>query len=220
MCGMSKSMDIDWIVKGLEKYGKTKTGLAKALGKHPSVVSHILAGNREIKAREIAAIAHYLDVKAPEMSAPPEKHQITTAMIMGDVAAGVWAEPGISFEPIPSTIVVDARWPAKSVYLLRVRGTSINRQAKNGDLVLCLDAFAAPRDFQHGDWVVAERTDAAGRKETTVKRVHGNRYSGFDLRPDSDDPAFQSPIAIGKNDGETVEIKAFVLEFIKPATSF
>jgi SOS-response transcriptional repressor LexA len=216
-------MDIEWIIDGLEKPGKSKAGLAKALGRHPAVVSNILSGKRDIKAREIAIISRYLETTAPTNVASKEQeslHKITTAFIVGDVAAGVWAEPGVHFEPIPSTIVVDDKWPEKSVYLLRVRGTSINRHAKDGDLVLCLDAYAAPRDFQHGDWVVAERTDADGRIETTVKRVQGNRHTGFVLAPDSDDPAFQTPIRIGKHDGEAVEVKAFVLDFIKPATTF
>lgn len=213
-------MNLEWIIKGLEKPGKNRIGLAKAIGRHPSAVTTLLNGTRELKAREISFIARYLEVEPPETLPVNKRHEIKTAFIVGDVAAGVWSEPGVHFEPIPSTVVVDARWPEHSVYLLRVRGSSINRHAKEGDLVLCLDAFAAPRDFQHGDWVVAERTASDGRRETTVKRVVGNRHTGFVLSPDSDDPAFQTPIKLGRTDGESVEVKAFVLEFIKPATSF
>ena len=183
-------------------------------------VTKSLSGKREIKAREILTISRYLEIDPPETAPIEERHTISTAFIVGDVAAGVWSEPGVHFEPIPSTIVVDSRWPARAVFLLRVRGTSINRQAREGDLVLCLDAHEAPRDFQNGDWVVAERVDADGRRETTVKKVVGNRHIGFSLLPDSDDPAFQTPIKLGKTDGETVEVKAFVLEFIRQATSF
>lgn len=213
-------MDLEWIIKGLEKPGKNRIGLAKALGRHPSAVTTLLAGKRELKARELRTIAQYLDVDVPETGQIQIDHQISTALIVGDVAAGVWSEPGVHFEPIPSTVVVDTRWPQHAVYLLRVRGTSINRQAREGDLVLCLDAHAAPRDFHNGDWVVAERVDSDGRIETTVKRVVGNRHTGFVLSPDSDDPAFQQPIQLGNHDGEQVRVRAFVLEFIKPATTF
>lgn len=213
-------MDMEWIIKGLDKPGKSRAGLAKAIGRHPAVVTNILSGKRELKAREISTIANYLGVDPPANAPIEERHQIATAQIIGDVVAGVWAEPGVHFEPIPSTVVVDARWPEHSVFLLRVRGASINRQAREGDLVLCLDAHAAPRDFQHGDWVVAERVDAAGRIETTVKRVAGDRRTGVVLAPDSDDPSFQQPIRLGKHDGEEVRVRAFVLEFIKPATTF
>jgi SOS-response transcriptional repressor LexA len=213
-------MDNEWIIKGLEKPGKTKQGLAKTLGRHPAVVTNILTGKREIKAREIELISKYLEVDAPDQPAFVPNPHIVTAYVVGDVAGGVWAEPGVHFEPFPSTVVVDGRWPPKSVYLLRVRGSSINRQAKDGDFVLCLDVFAAPRDFQPGDWVVVERTDDGGRCETTVKQVRGNRQTGFALYPDSDDPTFQSPITIGAQDGVTVKVKAFVLEFIRHGTSF
>lgn len=213
-------MDLEWILKGLEKPGKNRVGLAKALHRSPSAITALLAGKRELKAREIQTVARYLEVDAPESAAVEQNHQISTAFIVGDVAAGVWAEADVHFEPIPTTVAVDTRWPPHAVYLLRVRGSSINRQAKDGDLVMCLDLHAAPRDFQHGDWVVAERMDADGRRETTVKRVTGNRHTGFMLSPDSDDPAFQTPIKVGQTDGETVEVRAFVLEFIKQATSF
>jgi SOS-response transcriptional repressor LexA len=213
-------MDVEWIVKGLEKPGKTKQGLAKALGRHPAVVTNILTGKRDIKAREVETIARYLEVEAPKLDYNYLQPEIGQAYIVGDVAGGVWAEPGVHFEPILSTVVVDGRWPPNSVYLLRVRGSSINRQARDGDLILCLDLFAAPRDFQNGDWVVVERVDDTGRCETTVKQVRGNRNTGFALYPDSDDPAFQQPIAINGHDGVTVEVKAFVMEFIRQGTSF
>lgn len=213
-------MDIEWIAKGLEKPGKTKQGLAKALGRHPAVVTNILSGKRAIKARELELIAKYIEIDPPEQPAVAPKPTIATVYVVGDVAGGVWAEPGLHFEPFPSTVVVDGRWPPNSVYLLRVRGSSINRQARDGDFVLCLDVFAAPRDFQPGDWVVVERTDAGGRCETTVKQVRGNRQTGFALYPDSDDPAFQSPINIEPKDGVAVKVKAFVLEFIRHGTSF
>lgn len=213
-------MNVEWIIKALENPAKSKAGLAKAIAKHPSVVSRIISGEREIKMRELSAIARYLGVNPPASAPTEELHKIATAFIVGDVAAGVWTEPSVTFEPIPSTVVVDSRWPANSVFLLRVKGTSINRQARDGDLVLCLDKFAAPRNFQDGDWVVAERIDAEGRRETTVKRVQGNQRTGFVLLPDSDDPAHQSAIPIDGDDGVEVVVRAFVLEFIRAGTNF
>lgn len=213
-------MDVAWILKGLENPDKTRAGLAKALRRNPAVITNMLSGKRQIKANEIEPIARYLGVDPPEFPKVEPRPTVATVYIVGDVAGGVWAEPGLHFDPIPSTVVVDGRWPQKSVYLLRVRGASINRQAKDGDLVLCLDAFAAPRDYQNGDWVIAERVDAGGRRETTVKQVRGSRATGFALYPDSDDPSFQSSVDLGKKDGVTVSVKAFVLEFIRHGTTF
>ena len=58
--------EIEWIRAGLEKPGKSRSGLAKALGRAPSAVTALLKGARELKAREIAVVAEYLEVEAPE----------------------------------------------------------------------------------------------------------------------------------------------------------
>jgi len=213
-------MDIEWIKDGLQKPGKSQIALAKALRRSPQVVTMLLQGKRQLKAREIKIVADYLEVDPPSMENVESSPILRQAWIKGEVAAGVWSEPGIDFEPIPTTIAVDDRWPESSVFLLRVKGTSINRQARDGDLVLCLDIHAAPRDVKSGDWVVAERTDHDGRVETTVKKVQGDRWSGFNLCPDSDDPRFQTAYKIGKTDGQIVVVKAYVIEFIKKATIF
>lgn len=214
-------MDIDWIKQGLEKEGKSRSGLAKALGRSPSMVTNLLKGERQLKANEINRIARYLEEAAP----PTPRREADSApvigylMITGEVAGGVWTEPGLEFDPIPTKVAVDPRWPEDQMFLLRVRGSSINRRALDGDLVMCLDAYAAPRRFQPGDWVIAER-ERGGLIETTVKKVGMSPEGDWVLVPDSTDPQFQEPILIGESDGESVRVRAFVLQFVKPATSF
>jgi SOS-response transcriptional repressor LexA len=219
--GKDGGMDLQWIIDGLRKPGKTRSGLAKALRRAPSAVTSLLAGGRELKAREVAVIAEYLEVDPPAGTlSSPQEPEIRTAFIVGEVAAGVWTEPHIEFERIPTHVALDPRWPEKAVFLLRVRGNSINRQARDGDIVMCLDIFQAPRDFRDGDWVIAEREDASGRIETTIKRVCNDLGDGYSLMPDSDDPNFQTPIKIGRHSGETVRVRAFVIDFIRKATVF
>jgi hypothetical protein len=58
-------MDIKLIEQALKKPGKSKSGLARALGKHPTAVTNILKGDREIKAREMPIIAEYLELQVP-----------------------------------------------------------------------------------------------------------------------------------------------------------
>jgi repressor LexA len=67
-------LDIAMIERGLEKSGKTKGGLARAMGVRPGAVSEILAGLRLIKASEIAPIMEYLE--------------LNSVPIMGRVGAG------------------------------------------------------------------------------------------------------------------------------------
>ena len=56
------------IERGLEKTGKSKGGLAAAMGVRPGAVSEILGGERLVKASEIIPIMEYLELNlAPIM---------------------------------------------------------------------------------------------------------------------------------------------------------
>jgi hypothetical protein len=55
-------MELSEIEEGLKKPGKSKKGLAQALGRQPSAVTALLHGEREIKAREVPIIRAYLEL--------------------------------------------------------------------------------------------------------------------------------------------------------------
>src|SRR5438874_635329 len=67
-------LDAAMIERGLEKTGKSKGGLAAAMGVRPGAVSEILGGERLVKASEIIPIMEYLE--------------LNLAPIMGRVGAG------------------------------------------------------------------------------------------------------------------------------------
>jgi len=67
-------LDVAMIERGLGKPGKTKGGLAQAMGVRPGAVSEILSGLRLIKASEITPIIEYLE--------------LNSVPIMGRVGAG------------------------------------------------------------------------------------------------------------------------------------
>ncbi|ABE63196.1 putative phage repressor [Nitrobacter hamburgensis X14] len=64
--------DVEWIIEGLKKPGKSQTGLAKALGRAPSAITSLLKGTRELKAREIPIVKEYLESAPP----PPKQTKI------------------------------------------------------------------------------------------------------------------------------------------------
>jgi repressor LexA len=68
-------LDVRLIERGLEKPGKTKGGLATAMGVRPGAVSEVLCGIWLIKASEIAPIMKYLEVNSVPI------------MVVGDGAA-------------------------------------------------------------------------------------------------------------------------------------
>lgn len=79
-------MTIEWILEGLKKPGKSRSGLAAALGRSPSMVTDMLKpGGRRLKADEVPLVAAYLEV------APPAPGRITSVPLVGHVGAGAAA---------------------------------------------------------------------------------------------------------------------------------
>ena len=62
-----KTLTVEWIRAGLKHTGKTRSGLAKALGRSPSAVTDLLNGHRRLRADEIAIVAEYLGIEPPRL---------------------------------------------------------------------------------------------------------------------------------------------------------
>lgn len=62
-----KEAEVSWINEGLTKPGKSKAGLALAMGVHPSSVSRLISGERQLKAREVDAVRNYLNAPEPSL---------------------------------------------------------------------------------------------------------------------------------------------------------
>ncbi|WP_346908501.1 S24 family peptidase [uncultured Roseibium sp.] len=141
--------------------------------------------------------------------------------IKGEVAAGLWMEAGLfeTEQSEESTLAGgDRRFPPNAQYLLRIRGESMNRIARDGDLILCLDFMQAGIELKSGDVAVVERSRDGGHTiERTAKRVvrHNDR---IELRPESNDPRFQDPIIFNDHSEEAAEVRiiAKVLSVIRP----
>ena len=83
-------MTVDWIRAGLKRTGKTRSGLAKALGRSPSAVTDLLNGHRRLRADEIAIVSEYLGIEPPRLigGGPPRP---PSAPLVGYVGAGAVA---------------------------------------------------------------------------------------------------------------------------------
>ncbi|MEO9528863.1 S24 family peptidase [Roseibium sp.] len=143
----------------------------------------------------------------------------TALDLKGQVAAGLWMEAGL-FETDAvrqTSIAGDLRYPSESQYLLEINGESLNRIARNGDFVLCLDFAEAGIEVKSGDLVVVERSRDGGHTiERTAKRIM-RRDGMIELHPESDDPRFQEPLIFGEHDEEATEVRiiAKVLSVIR-----
>src|SRR6201989_1813409 len=108
-------LDIAMIERGLLKPGKTKGGLARAMGVRPGAVSEILSRIRLIKATEIGPIMDYLE--------------LNSVPIMGRVGAGASIEP--EHEQVPPEGLGDVELPfpiAEETIAFEVAGDSMLAQ--------------------------------------------------------------------------------------------
>jgi phage repressor protein C with HTH and peptisase S24 domain len=168
-------MNIDWIRKGLTKAGKTQAGLAGALGIHPSGVTRLLAGERQLKAAEIARAAAYLEIDvAPalpeslrEMFAPavppspaagPAPIPLTQDLRSRDlpVLGNAMGGPDGYFDMQGQVIEHVWRPPflatVRNAFALYVIGTSMAPRYEEGELIYCHPG----RRPKTGDYVVVE----------------------------------------------------------------
>jgi repressor LexA len=149
-------LDVKMIERGLEKTGKSKGGLAAAMGVRPGAVSEILAGIRLIKASEIAPIMEYL-----ELNAVP---------IMGRVGAGATIEP--EYEQVPPEGLGDVELPFpidEEIIAFEVSGDSMLPKYENGDIILVYREQRHPLSNFYGE-EAAVRLKSGERYLKTIER--------------------------------------------------
>jgi phage repressor protein C with HTH and peptisase S24 domain len=84
-----------------------------------------------------------------------------------------------------------------------VSGNSINKVAKPGDVLVCIDIVGSDATMAPDDLVIVERSRFGGQMlERTAKRVRKTATT-WELWPESDDPRYQEPIIV--NGGEEHE---------------
>lgn len=209
------------MAKAAERVGKT----ASTYRAHENGQNDFDTSDAEIYAAAFAVSAEWLLFggnaafsdwsKAPG----PIASDPVALQIAGEVAAGLWLEADLAAEESgkPSSFRACADYPTKAQYLLRVRGESLNKVAQDGDLLLCVNYFAAAIEPSVGDLAIIERSyDGGGPIERTAKRIV--KMNGkIELMPESNDPKFQTPVVYDDDDGEfsRVQAKAKVLYAIK-----
>jgi transcriptional regulator with XRE-family HTH domain len=137
--------------------------------------------------------------------------------LIGDIQAGVWRETTESqemeYKRVPVAPVSD--YPIEAQYALKIIGNSLDRVAKDGAIIHCVDVGMASLTPRDGDLVCAERIRGSLR-EMTVKRL---RLVGgaLELWPESTDPTQQEKLAYKppKGNGEVV-IRAIVIGTFQP----
>jgi transcriptional regulator with XRE-family HTH domain len=118
-------MTVDWIREGLKQTRKTRSGLAKALGRSPSAITDLLNGSRRLRAEEIAVVADYLGVEPPRLiGGGRPSNPAGKVPLVGYVGAGAiahfYADGQGPFDEVPAP---DAASP--STVAVQIRGHSL-----------------------------------------------------------------------------------------------
>jgi repressor LexA len=149
-------LDIKMIERGLSKPGKTKGGLAMAMGVRAGAVSEILGDTRLIKASEIQPIIDYLE--------------LNSVPIMGRVGAGATIEPEHEQVPPEGLGEVELPFPMEEETIaFEVAGDSMLPKYENGDIIVVYREQRHPLGSFYGE-EAAVRLKTGERYLKTIER--------------------------------------------------
>jgi repressor LexA len=153
---MGAMLDVKMIELGLERTGKSKGGLAEAMGVRPGAVSEILSGIRLIKASEIEPIVHYLELnKVP---------------IMGRVGGGAVIEPDYEQVPPEGLAQIELPFPIpEETIAFEVAGDSMLPKYESGDIIVVFKEQRHPVTSFYGE-EAAVRLKTGERYLKTIER--------------------------------------------------
>ena len=149
-------LDAAMIERGLEKTGKSKGGLAAAMGVRPGAVSEILGGERLVKASEIIPIMEYLE--------------LNLAPIIGRVGAGAVIEP--DYEQVPPEGLGDIALPfpiMEETIAFEIVGDSMLPKYESGDVIVVYKDQRHPLSSFYGEEAVV-RLKTGERYLKTIER--------------------------------------------------
>jgi repressor LexA len=150
------TLDAEMIERGLQKTGKSKGGLAKAMGVRAGAVSEILGGQRLIKASEVAVIMEYLE--------------LNYVPIMGRIGAGAVIEP--EYEQVPPEGLGEIELPfpiSGETIAFEVSGDSMLPKYENGDVIVVYRDQRHPLTSFYGE-EAAVRLKTGERYLKTIER--------------------------------------------------
>lgn len=193
--------------------------LAKLLGITRNAVSMWERGEAEPKSETLRKAAVILEVSFDWLATGRNGTSpiVTGLPLLGALAAGVWEEVRESQEDEVERVPVapDPRYPASAQYALKIRGNSVNRVAKHGTVVICVDVIAAGIEIRENDLVWVERRQG-NLVEATAKRIR-KANGKVELWPESDDPKHQEKVALEAPKGEAeVTVKGLIIGTYNP----
>jgi DNA-binding transcriptional regulator YdaS (Cro superfamily) len=220
-----------WVIDNLKKPGMSQTGLANALGLHPSAVNKVVSGKRQLKSHEVAGAASYFGEDAPSSEVAPITSGLVAGRVVGRVEAGAFREVD-EFDQSEAVEIIlprDDKFPHARQLVFDVSGDSMNdlrpRPIFADDRLVCLAYEDVEQlvELKSGMVVVVERTRDGGHfREWSVKQleVFPDRA---EFHPRSTN-AKHKPIIVKRDydadDGVTVQVIALVRRVMNEMPGF
>lgn len=143
--------------------------------------------------------------------------------VISQVAAGRWLEINTDVDaPLYGDLIVppDPNYDPEVQFAVEVAGTSINRIAKSGSILVCVDACRAHIEAEQNDLVIVEQRRFGGLEVMRTAKVYRRNGNMVELWPDSDDPKWQEPILFDQDEdpeeGVSINIIGLVTWIQKP----
>ena len=152
-------MDADELRRLMAEHRDSQIGIAGLLGIHPTAISKLLKGKRQLKAREADVLRRYYGLKDDDK--PGRNRQLP---IVGLVSAGQWRE---GFERIMGYMPSPDRALSKDAFVVIIEGDSMDLIAEAGEAIV---VDPAERHLLPGKLYVIRNAEG----ETTFKRYCDN----------------------------------------------
>lgn len=217
---------VDRLKLAVAKSGKSDREVSLSAGMSADGVRGVMR-NQSPTVDTIRKIAGALDVP-PEWlafgvgSEPVQSAaELESIPIRGEVAAGQWLS--IEFLPSPdeferAPLAYTPEWPRDAQYCLRVKGTSINNRAADGDILRCIDIAISGVEPMPGDLVIVQQSRFDGAEVEVTAKILRKSGATVTLEPDSTDKRHK-PIVMNQDtphDGTTARIIAIVDMVFRP----
>lgn len=205
------------IVSARKAAGMSQTKLAEATGFSRSAVVQWERGIITPRENTLAKIAEVTGKPLSFFGGDVVEDDVEGGvglMVIGRAAAGIWKEGNVSFKSFRLPVAPHPGYPVTAQRLWEIEGTSINRQAVEGEYLHTVSIADAGLDPADGDLVIVRRMEH-GMAEYTAKLL-SVRDGEYRLRPDSTDPQWQGEFTINGDESTEVHILDIVIGKYQP----